>query len=80
MSAVEMPPQIQVIVQEIDRLIAEMNALRSHVSSLGNPAVQPDHSVREAEYFGMWADRKDMHDLSSREWLEHLRNQQWIRQ
>lgn len=79
MNTTKAPPQIQDIVQEIDRLIAEMNTLRSHVSSLSNPPVQPDRSVREAEYFGMWADREDIRDLSSREWLNNLRSQQWAR-
>lgn len=79
MNTTKAPPQIQVIVQEIDRLIAEMNTLRSYVSSLSGPPVQPDRSVREAEYFGMWADREDMRDLSSREWLNNLRSQQWAR-
>jgi hypothetical protein len=79
MSAVTAPSQIQGIVQEIDRLIAEMNALRSHVSSLSNPPVQPGGSVHETEYFGMWADRKDIGNLSSREWLNNLRSQQWAR-
>ena len=37
-------------------------------------------SVRETEYFGMWADREDMRGLSSREWLKSLRAQQWTRQ
>jgi hypothetical protein len=73
------PSQIQDIVQEIDRLIAEMMTLRNHVSAL-NPPVQPGRSVQEAEYFGMWAERQDMHGLSSREWLKSLRAQQWTRQ
>ena len=77
MSAVEAPPQIQEIVEEIDRLIAEMTALRGHVSALASPQVTPDRSVREAEYFGMWAERDDMQGLSSREWLERLRSHQW---
>jgi hypothetical protein len=79
MNAVKASPQIQDIVQEIDRLIAEMNALRSHVSSLSSPPVQPGGSVREAEYFGMWAGREDIGNLSSREWLNNLRSQQWAR-
>jgi hypothetical protein len=37
----------------------------------------PTHSVKESEYFGMWADREDMHGLSSREWLQKLRAKQW---
>ena len=39
-----------------------------------------NRSVRETEYFGMWADREDMRGLSSREWLKSLRAQQWMRQ
>jgi hypothetical protein len=57
MNAVKAPPQIQDIVEEIDRLIAEMTVLRGQVSALGSPPVQPDRSVRETEYFGMWAER-----------------------
>ena len=57
---------IQHIVQEIDRLIAEMTTLRSQVSALGGLPIQSGRSVREAEYFGMWADRQDMQGLSSR--------------
>ena len=79
MSAAEAPPQIQDIVREIDRLIAEMTALRSQVSALTSPQVTLDRSVREAEYFGMWAEREDMQGLSSREWLERLRSHQWTR-
>ncbi len=37
---------------------------------------QSSRSVRETEYFGMWADREDMHGLSSREWLKNLRARQ----
>ena len=66
-------PQIETVVQEIDRLIAEMTTLRSHVAALGKPFVPSDRSVSEEEYFGMWADRQDMEGLSSREWLERLR-------
>ena len=72
--------QIQSIIQEVDRLIAEMNTLRSQIIALSNQTtVQPYHSIREAEYFGMWADREDMRDHTTREWLEILRTQQWTR-
>jgi dsDNA-specific endonuclease/ATPase MutS2 len=83
MSTIEYPSQSQNIVhiiEEIDRLIAEMIALRVQVSALSKPSVRSDRSVREAEYVGMWADREDMRGLSSREWLERLRAQQWTRQ
>jgi len=76
----EAPIQIQDIVEEIDRLITEMTMLRSRVSALGSSPVQLRRSVRETEYFGMWAEREDMRGLSSREWLERLRSQQWMRQ
>jgi hypothetical protein len=79
MSTVEALSQIQYIVQELDRLITEMTILRSQVSTLSIPLVQPEHSIREAEYLGMWADRKDMQGLSSREWLNNLRAQHWTR-
>lgn len=65
--------QIQHIIQEIDRLIAEMNTLRSQVMALSSPVTPPNRSVRQAEYFGMWADREDMRGQSSRAWLEQLR-------
>ena len=74
------PTPIQDIVEEIDRLITEMTMLRSRVSALDSSPVQLRHSVREMEYFGMWAEREDMRGLSSREWLERLRSQQWMRQ
>ena len=80
MSVVEGPPQLQDIIEEIERLIAGMTALRSRVSALGSQSVRSDRSVREAEYFAMWAERDDMRGLSSREWLENLRSQQWRRQ
>ncbi len=79
MSAVKTLPQVQDIVEEIDRLIAEMAILRSQVSVLGSVPARPDRSVRETEYFGMWAEREDMRGLSSRKWLEGLRSQQWSR-
>jgi hypothetical protein len=72
--------QIQHILQEIDRLIAEMNVLRRQVAALSSPLGATDRSVRQTEYFGMWADRNDMRGQSSRAWLEGLRTQQWIRQ
>ncbi len=78
MSILEQPVHIESILQEIDRLIAEMITLRNRVAILSSPLIQPDRSVREAEYFGMWADREDMRGKSSREWLEGLRAQQWI--
>ena len=37
-------------------------------------------SVREAPYFGLWSERHDLRSTSSREWLNHLRSEQWKRQ
>jgi len=54
--------------------------LEQRLPTPGSPSVRSDRSVRETEYFGMWADREDMRGLSSREWLESLRAQQWMRQ
>ena len=59
MGVLKDPPQVQRIVQEIDRLIAEMTTLRSQVAALVNPPSQPEHSVRETEYIGIWTDRKE---------------------
>lgn len=39
----------------------------------------PDRSIKDAEFFGMWADRKDMAGKSSRDWLKALRAGQWSR-
>ena len=72
--------QIQQILQEIDRLIAEMAFLRSQVAALSNASASEGRSVRQAEYFGMWADREDMRGRSSRAWLENLRSQHWMHQ
>ena len=72
-------PRIQDIVEEIDKLIAEMATLRSRVSALGSWDMTLQGSVRDTEYFGMWSDREDMRGLSSREWLDSLRGQQWTR-
>ena len=65
MSTLNEPIQFQNIVQEIDRLIADMTALRNQVATLSSPLAQTDGSVRKAEYFGMWADREDMNGQSS---------------
>ena len=80
MNIVEKTPQIEQILHEIDRLIAEMSLIRNQVAALGGTPIEAGHSIREAEYFGMWADREDMQGQSSREWLERLRTQQWTRQ
>lgn len=78
MNTLEESLKVQHILQEIDRLIGEMAHLRSQVSALKS-STQAGPSVRERDYFGMWADREDMEGQSTREWLEHLRVQQWTR-
>jgi hypothetical protein len=80
MSTVKDVSQIQHILQEIDRLIAEMTTLRGQVAALTRPIATAKSSVRQAEYFGMWADRDDMQGKSSRAWLHDLRTKQWARQ
>ena len=77
MNIYETTPQLEHIMQQIDRLIAEMTSLRGQVAALNSASVSAQSSVRQAEYFGMWADREDMAEQSSRTWLEKLRSQQW---
>jgi hypothetical protein len=78
MNTIEDSSQVQSIIREIDRLITEMSHLRTQVAALST-STAANHSVRQAEYFGMWADREDMQGQSSRAWLEQLRGQQWAR-
>ena len=72
---------VQGLVSDIDHLIAEMLRVRRRITSLhiDVKAETERRSVRDAEWFGMWADREDMQDISSREWLDQLRIQQWAR-
>jgi len=69
------------IVSDLDNLINEILQVRRRVAALagGNQTERSAASVRDAEWFGMWADREDMQNLSSREWLTQLRAQQWGR-
>lgn len=69
------------IVSDLDNLINEILQVRRRVAALagGNQTERTLVSVRDAEWFGMWADREDMQGLSSREWLTQLRAQQWGR-
>lgn len=71
--------QIEQVVQEIDRLITEMTAIRSQLERLRQSSSPQPQSVKSMGYFGMWSDRDDMRGLSSREWLNRLRNEQWAR-
>lgn len=72
---------VQRIISDIDRLIDEMSKVRRQVAALANDnhTQRSFRSIRDAEWFGMWADREDMAGLSSREWLTQLRAQQWGR-
>lgn len=70
----------QRIISDIDKLIGEMLKLRRRVTKLLSEKHEADRSfrsVRKMEWFGMWADRKDMEGISSREWLTQLRAKQW---
>ena len=75
MESVQSVPDLEQVVQQLDQLIAEMMSLRRRVAALSGVSFPPGHSVRELECFGMWADREDMRQRSSREWLEQLRAQ-----
>jgi len=72
---------VQNIISDLDKLISELAQLRGRVTALagGNQDRQAVRSVRDAEWFGMWADREDMQGLSSRDWLRQLRTHQWGR-
>lgn len=53
-------------------------------SSVEDDQVPSNHdvgasSIREAAFFGMWADHPDLQEQSSRSWLEELRQRQWDR-
>lgn len=81
MSTVVETTVVQRLISDIDNLINEMLQVRRRVAALANDG-QPQKitlSVRDAEWFGMWAGRDDMQGLSSREWLDQLRAQQWAR-
>lgn len=69
------------LVADIDRLIEEMMQVRRRVAALA--AAPPNdktlESIRESEGFGIWADREDLQGVSSRDWLNQLRAQQWAR-
>jgi hypothetical protein len=81
MSTIAKIDSVQRIISDMDNLISEILQVRRRVAAFveDNQAGQLMHSVRDAEWFGMWADREDMQGLSSREWLTQLRTQQWAR-
>ena len=69
----------QGLVSDLDRLIIELSNVRRRVAALVDAphSAQTTHSVKGAEWFGLWADREDLRELSSREWLPQLRSRQW---
>ena len=81
MNSVAETHNVQRIIMDIDNLISEILQVRRRVAALAeeNQTERASASVRNAEWFGMWADREDMQGLSSRDWLTQLRAQQWGR-
>lgn len=81
MSGMDEIDDVRSIVSDLDNLISEILQVRRRVAALANEnrIKQALRSVRDAEWFGMWAKREDMQGLSSREWLTKLRTQQWAR-
>ncbi len=73
------PIEVSDIVCVNDTATTEMTTLRSRVSELEHAPVARDRSVRETEFFGMWADRDDMRGKTSRQWVEEQRQSQWTR-
>jgi hypothetical protein len=63
----------QTLLAEIDRVINDMVKLRARVSA--GPVMSV--ASRNWEIFGMWADRADMRGMSTTEWLDKLRREQW---
>ena len=63
----------QTLLAEIDRVINDMVKLRARVSAGPVMPVTP----KSWEIFGMWADRADMRGMSTTEWLDKLRREQW---
>lgn len=68
---------VQDILTQIDQVMEQLVRLRSQVMEILPRLSETTRSVREAEYFGMWADREDMRGLDSSEWLRRLRERQW---
>jgi hypothetical protein len=64
----------QTLLAEIDRVINDMVKLRARVATA--ESVTPVTSEKW-EIFGMWADRADMRSMSTTEWLDKLRREQW---
>ncbi len=69
------------LVADIDHLIDEMMRVRQRVAAFAatSPVNKAFESIRESEGFGIWADREELQGVSSRDWLNQLRGQQWAR-
>lgn len=66
------------LLDNIDRLIADMLIFRQQLLRLGKPSTPFQlSSIRQATFFGIWADHEEMEKLSSREWLTNIRTKQW---
>lgn len=46
-------------------------------TTIADKSDQP--SIQEGAFFGMWADHPGLQGRTSRDWLEELRQEQWIR-
>jgi len=81
MSTTQEVDDVRRIISDIDNLINEIMQVRRRIAALAGGTKDQDapSSVKEAEWFGMWADRQDMQGLSSREWLDRLRAEEWTR-
>lgn len=76
------PSQEEMILQELNYIIAKVNRLQDQVQLIhnSNPCKSnPDwyRPIEEEEFFGMWADREDMKGKTSREWLQEQRRKHW---
>ena len=70
------------VLEIIEHIESELSNLKKAVKEI-TPIVKGEtkgfRSVTEYEFCGMWQDREDMKGLSSTEWLEKLRREQWGR-
>lgn len=72
-------------IEIIENIESQLSSLKKALEELKEtqPAMEPEteefKSVREYEFCGMWKDREDLKGLSSSEWLEKMRREQWSR-
>jgi hypothetical protein len=67
----------QDVLAQIDQMMEQLARLRAQIAGMLVRQPESTQSIREADYFGMWADREDMQGLDSSEWLRRLREKQW---